>query len=131
MRFEVRTTRREELVDITGRVREAIAEAPGSTAAVLVFCEHTTAAITINENADPDVGRDLLAGLARIAPRDAGWHHAEGNSDGHLKASLVGSSVVVPVEGGRPVLGTWQGVYLCEFDGPRTRRVHVTALAGA
>jgi secondary thiamine-phosphate synthase enzyme len=90
---------------------------------------HTTAAITINENADPDVVTDLLAGLARIAPRDAGWRHSEGNSDGHLKSSLVGASELVPVADGRLQLGTWQGVYFCEFDGPRTRQVWVQGLA--
>lgn len=94
----------------------------------VVFAAHTTAAITINENADPDVVRDLLAGLAKLAPEHAGWRHAEGNSDAHLKASLVGPSVTIPVEGGRLVLGTWQGVYFCEFDGPRQRRCVVTVV---
>ncbi len=148
MRFEVRTTRREELVDITEKVAGAVAQAfghgPGRTGvrgeessahrfehgAVLVFCPHTTAAVTINENADPDVTRDLVDGLARIAPCDAGWRHCEGNSDGHLKSSLVGPSVVVPLESGRMTLGTWQGIYLAEFDGPRTRRIEVRVLPG-
>ncbi len=131
VQFQVRTTRREELVDVTDMVAEAIAESAVTRGAVLVFCPHTTAAVTINENADPDVAADVVDGLARVAPRSAGWRHREGNSDGHLKASLVGPSLLVPIEGGRLVLGTWQGIYFCEFDGPRTRRLHVTVLPGA
>jgi len=86
---------------------------------------HTTAGLTINENADPDVARDILAGLARLVPATGDYRHAEGNSDAHLKASLVGSSVTVPVVDGRLALGTWQGIYFCEFDGPRRRHVLV------
>jgi secondary thiamine-phosphate synthase enzyme len=130
MQFEVATTRREQLVDITRKVAAEVARAGVSEGAAVVYCPHTTAGITINENADPDVARDLLAGLERLAPRDAGWHHAEGNSDGHIKASLLGSSAIVPVEAGRLMLGTWQGIYLGEFDGPRRRRVLVTVLPG-
>lgn len=128
MQFEVSTARREQFVDITEQVARAVAEAGVSEGVVVVYCPHTTAGITINENADPDVAADLLAGLARLAPRDAGWRHREGNSDGHLKASLIGSSATVPVESGRMMLGTWQGIYLGEFDGPRRRRVLVTVL---
>ncbi len=131
MEFELRTPQREALVDVTAQVQRALVEADVAEGAVLVFVPHTTAAVTINENADPSVVHDLLEGLRRIAPRDAGWRHLEGNSDGHLKSSLVGSSVLVPVENGRLKLGTWQGIYFCEFDGPRTRRVVVTALASA
>jgi len=130
MRFEVRTGRREEFVDVTRDVAQAVARSGVSEGAALIFCPHTTAAVTINENADPDVLRDLTMGLERIAPCDAGWRHCEGNSDGHLKTSLVGPSVLVPVEGGSLVLGTWQGVYLCEFDGPRTRKLDVTVVPG-
>jgi len=129
-RFEVRTSAREQLVDVTRQVARA-AEALGVIdGAVLVFVPHTTAAVTINENADPDVVSDLIAGLGRVAPREARYLHAEGNSDGHIKATLVGASELVPVSAGRLVLGTWQGVYLCEFDGPRTRTVTVQALRG-
>jgi secondary thiamine-phosphate synthase enzyme len=128
MQFEVATARREQLVDITEQVAEAVAGSGVTLGAVLVYCPHTTAGITINENADPDVTVDLLAGLERLAPRNAGWRHREGNSDGHLKASLIGSSVTVPIEGSRMMLGTWQGIYLGEFDGPRRRRVIVTVL---
>jgi len=128
MRFDVTTARREQFVDITDKVAEIVSARGGWSGAVVVNCPHTTAGITINENADPDVVIDLLAGLKRLAPRDAGWRHREGNSDGHLKASLIGSSVTVPVEDGRMMLGTWQGIYLGEFDGPRQRHVLVTAL---
>jgi secondary thiamine-phosphate synthase enzyme len=131
MEFGVATARREQFVDITDRVAEAVRASGVADGIAIVYCPHTTAGITINENADPDVVTDLLAGLERLAPRHAGWRHAEGNSDGHLKASLLGSSATVPVAGGRLSLGTWQGVYLGEFDGPRRRRVSVTILAGA
>lgn len=130
MRFSVSTGAREQMVDVTRRVAEVVAESGVHSGVVVVFSMHTTAAVTINENADPDVVTDMVAGLDRIAPRDAGWRHREGNSDGHIKTSLVGPSVTVPVEGGRLVLGTWQGIYLCEFDGPRTRILDVTVLPG-
>ena len=130
MRFHVRTSRREELVDITGEIARFVVQSGVSEGAVLIFCPHTTAAVTINENADPDVPRDVVDGLARIAPRNAGWHHVEGNSDGHVKSSLVGASLLVPVENGHMQLGTWQAVYFAEFDGPRTRTVDVTVLPG-
>jgi len=95
----------------------------------LIFVPHTTAAVTINESADPDVAADILAALDRLAPWEAGYRHLEGNSAAHIKASLMGASQWVAVEGGRPVLGTWQGLFFCEFDGPRSRRVHVRYLA--
>jgi secondary thiamine-phosphate synthase enzyme len=130
-RIEVRTRARAELVDVTDRVREVVREAGLARGAALVSCPHTTAGVTIQENADPDVQRDLLLALERAVPRDAGYRHAEGNADAHVKASLVGSSQLVPVEGGALVLGTWQAVYLCEFDGPRTRTLLVTLLGAA
>jgi secondary thiamine-phosphate synthase enzyme len=130
-RFEVRTRARAELVDVTDRVQEVVRAAGLENGAALVWCPHTTAGVTIQENADPDVQRDLLLALERAAPRDAGWRHAEGNADAHVKAALVGSSQLVPVEGGALVLGTWQAVYLCEFDGPRVRTLHVRLLAAA
>ena len=130
MEFEIVTTQREQFVDVTRRVEEAVAASGFTDGIVVVYCPHTTAGITINENADPDVVCDLLAGLERLAPRHAGWRHAEGNSDAHLKASLLGSSAMVPVAGGRLALGTWQGIYLGEFDGPRHRRVSVTTIPG-
>ena len=130
MQFEVATARREQFVDITEKVASVVSAKGDWNGAVVVYCPHTTAGITINENADPDVVTDLLAGLERLAPRDAGWRHSEGNSDGHLKASLIGSSATMPIDGGRLTLGTWQAVYLCEFDGPRTRRVELTVVPG-
>jgi len=106
-------------------------EASGlSAGAVVVSSPHTTAGILINENADPDVAMDLIAGLSVIAPERGGWRHAEGNSDAHLKTALVGTSVMVPIEGGRLVLGTWQAIYFAEFDGPRSRHMNVSVLPG-
>jgi len=126
MEISLSTSKREEFVDITAEVTRAVRAHGLADGFALVYCPHTTAAITINENADPDVVRDLLSGLTRIAPQSAGWQHAEGNSDGHLKASLVGPSVTIPIVDGRLALGTWQGVYFCEFDGPRRRRYIIT-----
>lgn len=128
MIVSVNSARREQMIDISEKVFSAIREAGVVDGAVIVHCLHTTAAITINENADASVCDDLLEGLRRLAPQDAGWRHAEGNSDAHLKASLIGPNVLIPVEGGRPVLGTWQGVFFCEFDGPRRRQVFVSAI---
>jgi secondary thiamine-phosphate synthase enzyme len=129
--FEVKTSRRVEFVDVTGQVQTAAAQSGIADGAVLVFVRHTTAGVTINENADPSVRADLAMGLERLVPADLPFAHVEGNSDAHVKASLVGSSVTVPLAGGRLQLGTWQGVYFAEFDGPRRRRVHVTVLPGA
>jgi secondary thiamine-phosphate synthase enzyme len=128
MQFEVATGARAQWVNITSEVSQSVSAAGIRNGLVHVYCPHTTAGITINENADPDVVIDLLDGLERLAPRSAGWRHREGNSDGHLKASLIGSSVTVPVEDGHMLLGTWQGIYLGEFDGPRRRRVVVTVV---
>jgi len=128
IRIDVRTCRREELVDITPLVVDAVRASGIDEGLVSVYCPHTTAGVTINEHADPDVGRDIIDGLARLAPSAAGWRHAEGNSDAHVKAALVGAGAVVPVTGARPALGTWQGVFLCEVDGPRDRRVLVTVI---
>ena len=130
MRHEIRTTRREELIDVTEVVARAVAATGVSAGVAVVSSPHTTAGILVNENADPDVATDLIAGLARLAPKSAGWRHAEGNSDAHLKTALVGTSVMVPIEGGRLALGTWQSVYFAEFDGPRPRHLHVNVLSG-
>ena len=113
------------LVDITAEVQEAIKESGVNEGYCIVFCPHTTAAITINENADPDVPRDMLAELNKVIPFDDSYAHSEGNSAAHIKASLVGPSVMVPVEDGRLQLGTWQGIFFCEFDGPRQRQVWI------
>ncbi len=122
--LEVRTGSRRELVDITARVQEAVAGQRVGDGAVLVWVPHTTAAVIVNEHADPDVARDILRALGAMVPA-VRFAHAEGNSDAHLLASLLGPSLVLPVEGGRLRLGTWQGVFLVELDGPRRRRVWV------
>lgn len=121
----VRTNKREELVDITEQVQNAIAQAGVREGVCWLFVPHTTAAITINENADPSVRVDILEHLRRLVPATQHYHHAEGNADAHIKAVLVGNSLWVPIVNGRLRLGTWQGIFLCEFDGPRTRKVWV------
>ena len=127
----VRTRDRDELVDVTGVVAEAVRELELRDGVAWVYVPHTTAAVTINEGADPAVRRDLLEALRRIVRDDWPYEHAEGNSPAHVKASLTGSSVLVPVRGGAPALGRWQVVYLCEFDGPRSRTIHVGTLGGS
>ncbi len=132
--LEVPTRARCELLDITPLVRSAVREAGLRDGAVLVYCPHTTAAVTVQENADPDVRRDLLLALENAvpdAPPGGRWLHAEGNSPAHVKAALLGASQLVPVADGELQLGTWQGVYLCELDGPRVRRVLLRFLADA
>lgn len=127
--FEVRTTRRNEFVEITAEVRKAVKAAGLKSGMCVVYCPHTTAAITVQENADPDVVRDMLLWLTEHVPKDQpGFRHAEGNSDSHIKSSLVGSSATVLVENGDLVFGTWQGVFFCEFDGPRYRTVMVQTI---
>lgn len=125
--LSVRTRSRTQFVDITGDVRAAAGELGVRDGGVTVFIPHTTAGITINENADPSVMRDLEAALDQMVPWEAGYAHAEGNAAAHVKSSLMGSSVRVPVEGGDLRMGTWQGIYFCEFDGPRQRKVWVSA----
>jgi secondary thiamine-phosphate synthase enzyme len=124
--FTVRTQTRNELVEITAEVRDAVRAAGVRAGFCVVYCPHTTAAVTVQENADPDVVRDMLLWLNASVPKDVpGFRHAEGNSDSHIKASLVGPSVTIPIDAGDLVFGTWQGVYFCEFDGPRSRNVMV------
>jgi secondary thiamine-phosphate synthase enzyme len=130
-RFNLKTAARNQFVEITDQVRDAISASGVKSGLCVVYCPHTTAAITVNENADPDVVHDMLLYLNKTVPKDqTGFRHGEGNSDSHIKASLVGPSVTLLVEGGDIVLGRWQGVYFCEFDGPRTREVCVQALGG-
>ena len=127
--FTVNTKRRSEFVEITAEVRQAVRESGLQSGACVVYCPHTTAAITIQENADPDVVRDVLLWLDDHVPQDVpGFRHAEGNSDAHVKSSLIGSSATIVVENGNLVLGRWQGVYFCEFDGPRERTVQVQTI---
>ena len=124
--FSVSTSQRNELIDITSQVATLVSHSGIAQGDVIVYCPHTTAAITINENADPDVVHDLLMTFSELLPKARrGYRHGEGNSDAHCKSSLVGASEQVLVKDGRLLLGTWQGLYFCEFDGPRTRRVQV------
>ena len=125
-RFQIETTQRSQMIDVTDKVREAIRKQTATQGQVLVYVPHTTAGVTIQENADPDVQHGLLAKLAALVPHHESYYrHAEGNSDSHLKAVMVGTSQQLIIENGGPLLGQWQGVYLCEFDGPRTRTLVV------
>ena len=129
-RLDVQTESAVELREITGRVEERVAASGIDGGLCYVFIPHTTAGVTINENADPDVRRDMIHALDHAVPRhDPAYRHAEGNSAAHVKASLMGFSAVVPVVGGRLELGAWQGIYLCEFDGPRRRQVLLTMVS--
>lgn len=126
----ISSRKRNEMIDITERVAEAVRKSGVSDGVCCIYVPHTTAGVTINENADPSVREDILACLGRLAPPGARYSHTEGNADSHIKASLVGSSVSVIVSGGKLVLGTWQGIFFCEFDGPRSRKVYVTIIRG-
>ncbi len=127
--ISVRTHSQVEMVDITSEVRNAVAESGVSDGAAILFVPHTTAAVTINENADPDVHRDMVMELNKIVPWDDRYRHAEGNSAAHIKSTLVGASEWIVIENARPVLGTWQGIYFCEFDGPRQRKLIIKVIA--
>ncbi len=129
--LSIRTQARCQLIDVTEDVRRAVREAGLRDGHVICYVPHTTAGITIQENADPDVVHDFLLQMERMVPRDpAGFRHGEGNSDAHIKASLTGLSQTVLVRDGRPVLGTWQGIYFCEYDGPRQRNLLVHCVHG-
>jgi secondary thiamine-phosphate synthase enzyme len=128
-RLSVPSTRREELVDITSLVRREIEREGIHEGLCVAYCPHTTAGLTVNEHADPSVAKDIMTALDRLVPDDGSWEHLEGNSPAHVKASLVGSSVQLPIDDGSLVLGTWQGVFLFEFDGPRTREVWLRFVA--
>ena len=123
--FSIRTNQQVEFVKLTSQVQKLLDESGAQEGICHVFVPHTTAGITINEGADPDVVRDMTMELNKIVPFEDGYHHAEGNSAAHIKASMMGSSAAVIVENGKLVLGTWQAIFFCEFDGPRTRRVLV------
>lgn len=123
--FDVSTRRRAQLVDVTERVAAAVGRSGVEEGVCHVYVPHTTAGITINEGADPDVAHDIEARLEALVPKDAGYDHAEGNADSHIKTALVGPSCAAPVRGGKLALGTWQAIFLCEWDGPRTRKVEV------
>ena len=126
--FEVRTSSQTELIDITRPVQEAVKKTGVEDGICIIFIPHTTAAVTINENADPSVVQDIIMELNKIVPFKDSYRHTEGNSPAHIKTSLLGCSQIVFVESGKLVLGTWQGIYFCEFDGPRNRKVHVKVM---
>ncbi len=127
--LNVKTSRREEMIDITAQLRTALKESGHKNGVLVCFVTHTTAGVTINENADPSVSRDIIYKLNKEIPQQEGYHHGEGNSDAHIKSSLIGASEQVLFEDGDLILGTWQGVYFCEFDGPRQRRMLVKIIA--
>jgi secondary thiamine-phosphate synthase enzyme len=125
----ISTSQREAFVDMTEQVNEIVKTGSPTTGACIVFCPHTTAGVTINECADPAVVLDIKAALGELVADGNHWLHAEGNSPAHVKASLMGSSAIVPIREGELALGRWQGIFLCEFDGPRTREVWVQVLS--
>jgi secondary thiamine-phosphate synthase enzyme len=127
--FAVSTSYRSEIIDITGQVQRAVSESKVKDGLCHVWVPHTTAGLTVNENADPGVARDLLMGLDKIAPWNAGYAHGEGNSAAHIKSSLVGCEKTLIIKDGKLALGTWQGLYFCEFDGPRNRQVWIKLVA--
>lgn len=128
-RLTLKTQAKQEILDITERLQRALREEGMQNGVVVLFVPHTTAAITINENADPAVKEDLLTALNKLVPAGPHYKHAEGNAHAHIKASLLGHSVTIPIEDGKLQLGTWQGVLFCEFDGPRTRELWLTVCA--
>jgi len=129
-RIEVSTQSRQGFYDLTPEVQAIVSRSGVKEGVCFIFCPHTTAGLTLNENWDPDVRHDLGVGLDAISPRRPEYEHGEGNSPAHLKASLMGAGQFVPIAGGKLMLGSWQGIYLAEFDGPRHRRVWVKVMAG-
>ncbi len=123
------TTTREQMLDITSAIRKLVSTRGWRDGALLLFCPHTTGALTVNEAADPDVARDMTVNMGRLVPRHGDYRHAEGNSDAHIKTSLFGPSLMLIVDGGEVRLGTWQGIYFCEWDGPRSRKLWAQWLA--
>ena len=131
IKLDVHTSKHTQMVDITHLIQKAVADSGVSDGICTVFIPHTTAAVTINENADPDVVRAFTTEIDKIVPWEDGYHHMEGNSAAHLKASMIGFSEQIIVDGGKLVLGTWQGIYFCEFDGPRRRNVYVKVMGSS
>ncbi len=129
IRIGIKTSRTDELVDITAQVLNVVNDSGVEDGVCVIYCPHTTAGLTINENADPSVKHDILCGLDKMIP-NIKFSHMEGNSPAHIKASLMGFSLQVLIQNGSLVLGTWQGIYFCEFDGPRSRNIHVQITAG-
>ncbi len=124
-KLEIRTTRREELFRLTETLQKLVESKGWRDGALVVYCPHTTGALTVNEDADPSVAADITQAFSRLVPRDAGYRHAEGNSDAHIKTTLVGPSLTLIVDADRIQLGTWQGIFFCEWDGPRNRKIWV------
>ena len=129
-RIEVQTSSRTQLIDITSQVKAFLRSVEISSGVIVVYVPHTTCGITINENADPSVKEDISAFLSRIIPLNGQYSHAEGNSDAHIKASITGSSVTIIIESGSLILGTWQGIFLAEYDGPRKRSILIKVIPG-
>ena len=129
MMLSVKTRERTELIDITSDINQLIQKSGIDQGLCMIYVPHTTAAVTINESADPSVKSDILMILNQIIPWEANYRHLEGNSPAHIKSTLVGSSELIAIENGRLILGTWQGIFFCEFDGPRTRKVDVRIMA--
>jgi len=127
--LQIRTTKRCQLLDVTDQVARAVKDNGPDAKAALICVPHTTAAITINEGADPSVAADILEYLEKLVPVSSRYRHSEGNSDAHIKSTLVGNSLLVPINAGRIALGTWQAIFFAEFDGPRTRKLQVTFLS--
>jgi len=127
--LSVKTDRRTQLVDVTAQVQKVVASSGVASGICYLYVPHTTAAITINECGDPNVARDVEGALDRLIPTEGPYRHSEGNSDSHVKAVLVGTSQIIPIEGGKLALGRWQGVFFCEFDGPRNRLLQVKVVA--
>jgi len=122
-KIKIKTSKRIELIDITGEIQNIVKQGKIKNGICFIFCPHTTAGLTINENADPSVRRDIINTLNKLVPENAGYSHMEGNADSHVKSSLLGSSLTIFIEGGRLSFGTWQGIYFCEGDGPRQREL--------
>ncbi len=129
--ISINTSKRCELIDVTSKIAKIVKDSKANDGLCVIFCPHTTAGLTINENADPAVKKDILNYLEKLVPENEGYSHSEGNSDGHIKSSLVGSSLNIIIENGILALGTWQGIYFCEFDGPRQRQVYAKVVKQA
>ncbi len=124
-KLSIKTNKRIELLDITGKIQSEVAKSKVRSGLCVIFCPHTTAGLTINENADPSVRSDIVNALEKLVPENGGYTHSEGNSDAHVKSSIFGASVNLIIEDGLLALGTWQGIYFCESDGPRSREVWI------
>ena len=128
--LNINTSTRNQMIDITDKVRNEVRESGVKNGLCVVFVPHTTASVTINEGADPDVKTDMISFMSGLIPKDPSFNHMEGNSDSHIKTSLFGASETIIIENGKLVLGTWQSIYFCEFDGPRSRKLYIKIMKG-